>query len=252
MKVKQLRITMTKNNNIKYDILETEFCGQLFPSIRVDDVDYFPVSALPKDVNGINGFPVRQNEVTTDLKRILGNDFQSAKFLTDLNPRKVVCVDEDTLAKLVSECAFSKGSTFCRDLLEASFAVMLRQANDVARGEAEKAEYYVELAALRAAGIKYRRQFTDMVKMQRELGFDLNYGYMTILVYRCTDLIAKYNAWKQVYTTKAERAKNPFRGTLNQLELNKLNDFELRAACRAKAKNISIIQAIKDTDEFFN
>lgn len=93
---------MTKTK--RHDPITTNFCGYDFQSVRVDDVDYYPIALLPKDSTGESGFPVRQNEASTDLKRILGNDFPSAKISTTLNSRKVNCLSEETLIDLIDAC----------------------------------------------------------------------------------------------------------------------------------------------------
>ena len=242
-------MTMT---NTSYDTVTSLFCGVEFQSVRVEGTDYYPVTLLPVDPNGINGFQVRQDEKLQDVKRLLGKAFKSVKVKTSKFKVKIACIDHATLVDLIDTCAFEKSSVFCRMLLKASVDVQLRMSNDYAYGKEEEVQYYVELAALRVEGIRYRRMFTDVIKLQKELGYSLDYGHMTILVYTASDLLDKFHAWKQVYTTKATRAKNPFRGTLNQLELEKLNNFELRAAERALAKKIPIIQAIQDTSEFFS
>ncbi len=239
------------NTNIRYEPVTSNFCGYDFVSIRVEGTDYFPISQLPFDPTGNQGFPVIQKPVARDFKRLQLEAFSVSKFATSINSNKVDCVSEEALALIVKHYARKKDCEFAWQLLEASFGTQLRLANDAARGVAEEVAYYVELAAMRAAGIKYRRLFTDVCKMQKELGFELNYGYMTILVYRCTELIEKYNAWKVVYTTNAEKKEHPFRGTLNELELKKLADFEMRCAERALAKTVPLTDAIKDTYAFF-
>ncbi len=243
---------MTNNNN---QLITSTFMNREFQSIRVDGVDQYPVQTLPIDPTGNIGFPVRQNEVSQDIKRILDKDTQSVKIskhlIVSINPKKVVCLSHDGLAELVAKTA-RKGCEFSWVLLEASFNTELKRANDHARGCLEKEEYYAQWRACREAGIKFRRLFTDTVKMQKELGFELNYGYMTLLVYQSTGLIEKYKAWQILYTTQKERTANPFRATLNQLELNQLGMFEQNAAMRANAVNIPIIQAIKETAEFFS
>lgn len=240
------------NSNLRHQTVTSNFCGYDFVSIRVDDVDYFPVSQLPFDPTGNQGFPIPQKYAAQGLERLSLDGFQFHKFATILHPKKVNCISEEVLELVVDCFAFEKGCFFARQLMRASFGTQLRLANDAARGVAEEVAYYVEIAAMRAAGIKFRRLFTDVVKMQKELGFELNYGYMTLLVYRSAELIEKYNAWKVVYTTNAERQSFPFRGTLNELELKKLADFEMRCAERAMAKTIPLTQAIKDTIEFFS
>lgn len=213
------------NENIRHEPVIANFCGYDFVSIRVDGIDHFPISQLPFDSTGNQGFPVSPNNIQKDFKRLLESNFQSFRFATTLNPKKVDCISEEIFALSVKNFARKKDSEFAWQLLEASFAVQLRLANDVARGQAEEAAYYVELAAMRAAGIKYRRLFTDLVKMQKELGFDLNYGYMTLLVYRSVDLIEKYNAWKVVYTTNAEKKNVSFSRYIERARVEKIGRF---------------------------
>lgn len=240
------------NSNKRYDPIVADFCSYKFQSVRVDDVDYYPIALLPKDTNGIDGFQNSQDKASQEIKRILGKDFRTTKIAISSQDSKAVCLDEESLYQLIKLQARKLDCEFCWRLLEASVGVQLRMTNDHAYGKAEEIQYYIELAAIRAEGIKYRRLFTDVVKMQKELGYELNYGYMTLIVYQCTELIEKFNAWKEVYPTRADKRKNPFRGTLNQLELEQLSNFELRAAERAIAKKIPIVQAIKDTRDFFS
>lgn len=220
--------------NKRYDTITTNFCGYAFQSVRVDDVDYYPIALLPKQdsANGIDGFPVTQSHTATDVERILGKGFPSRKIATSINSENVVCLSEETLIDLIDECAFTKKSIFCRTLLKASVGIQLRMSNDVTRGQEEKATYYVDLAAKKAEDIRSRGLFADLAKMQKELGFSINYGQLTLFVYQCTGLLDKYYAWREVYETNAARARNPFRGTLSQVQLTQLNNFELRAAER--------------------
>ncbi|MGL5077526.1 MAG: hypothetical protein ACRDBG_17100 [Waterburya sp.] len=78
------------NPNHRYSPITTNFCGYDFVSVRVEDVDLYIVSQLPMDSNGINGFPVRQDNIQRDFKAILGNDFPFVKIPTTLNSKKVV------------------------------------------------------------------------------------------------------------------------------------------------------------------
>ncbi|MGL6343613.1 MAG: hypothetical protein ACRC80_31270 [Waterburya sp.] len=209
-----------------HDTVSTLFADTAFISVRVDGIDYYPVSALPKDPTGECGFPVRQNEATTDLKRLLGKGFQSAKIATSLNPKKVDCLSHETLSQVVMLIARKGNSEFCWRLLEASFNTELKRANDFARGEQEKEEYYQQWLNERSVGIKRRREFTDYIQDCEEKGIDVNYGLMTLNIYRYLGLNDKYDAWYTLFETRSRRAKNPFRCTLNQHELYELSCLE--------------------------
>ncbi len=67
---------MTNNNN---QLITSTFMNREFQSIRVDGVDQYPVQTLPIDPTGNIGFPIRQNEASQDIKRILDKDTQSVK-----------------------------------------------------------------------------------------------------------------------------------------------------------------------------
>jgi hypothetical protein len=62
--------------------------------------------------------------------------------------------------------------------------------------------------------------------MCKDSGIECDYAYLTIEVYRYTNLLDKYYAWKKLYETQTTRNANPFRGTLNQLELYELGCVE--------------------------
>ena len=76
------------NSNLRHQTLTSNFCGYDFVSIRVDDVDYFPVSQLPFDPTGNQGFPVLSENLTRDLKTLLVGDLQVIKFATSLHSKK--------------------------------------------------------------------------------------------------------------------------------------------------------------------
>jgi hypothetical protein len=76
---------MVNNPNARIEPIITQFCGQPFVSVRVDNVDYYPISQLPFDPMGLIGFPVSQDNETKYFKAILGDSFQSVKIATTLN-----------------------------------------------------------------------------------------------------------------------------------------------------------------------
>jgi hypothetical protein len=195
---------MVNNPNARIEPIITQFCGQPFVSVRVDNVDYYPISQLPFDPTGLVGFPVPQNHAVQSFKRLLGESFSSHKIATTLNSKKVDCISEETLALSVKQYARKHDSEFAWTLLEASFAVQLKMTNDVGYGVETEVAYYVELAAMRAEGIKYRRLFTDLVKMQKELGFDLNYGYMTLLIHQ---YLLRIDAFLDTYPSMCYRVE---------------------------------------------
>ena len=73
--------------NMRHEPIKTNFCGQEFSSIRVDDIDLYIMSRLPLDPTGLLGFPVPQKYVVRDFERILGKGFPFPKKRTTLNSR---------------------------------------------------------------------------------------------------------------------------------------------------------------------
>jgi hypothetical protein len=132
------------NDNIRHEPVTSNFCGYDFVSIRVDGVDYFPISRLPFDSAGKQGFPVPQIFAVQALQRLRLEGFQSHKFSTSLESDKVDCISEEVLALVVECYAFERDCFFARQLMRASFGAQLRLADDLARGVAD-------LAALRAS-----------------------------------------------------------------------------------------------------
>jgi hypothetical protein len=77
-------------SNSIYTPITTPFADTEFVSIRVDNIDYYIVSQLPMDENGINGFPTPQKYVQMYFKRILGKDNPLHKFATSLKINRKV------------------------------------------------------------------------------------------------------------------------------------------------------------------
>jgi hypothetical protein len=232
-------------SNSIYTPITTPFANTEFTSIRVDNVDYYIVSQLLMDEKGISGFPIHQKTAQRDFKRILGKENPVTKFATSLHSGKVVCISHDQLDEIVAYFARKKGSDFCWDLMRASFNTELRRANDYKRGCLEKEEFYQTWAAERIAGIKRRRSYTDFIKMCEDSGINVSYAHLTIEVYRYTNLLDKYYAWKREHETQSQRNKNPFRGTLNQIELYEVGCLEDRLARAGTKHKLSPQDAIK-------
>jgi len=236
---------------IRYDVVKTIFCGQQFSSVRVDNVDYYPISELCIE-QGNAVFQFTKNHVQRDLEAILGKGFQFTKIATTLNPRKINCLEHKNLFRVISHLAFKCDNLLAQTILEASGDMALRLANDCSRDVAEKAEYYEQWAAERAEGIKRRRQFTDAVKYWKDQGVNLNYGLLTLGVYEYTKVADKYKAWCILYDTKSKRNKHPFRSSLDLVDLNRIKEFESFAADVSKAKGIRIDDAIQTVGELIS
>jgi hypothetical protein len=232
-------------SNSIYTPITTPFANTEFVSIRVDNIDYYIVSQLPMDVNGISGFPVHQKTAQRDFKRILGKGISVTKFATSLNSGKVVCISHEQLSAVVSHFSFKKDCLFTQALLEASFNTELRRANDYQRGCLEKEEYYQELLAVTDTSYKNRHKYTNYIQKWEKSGIAVNYGYLTIEVYRHTNLLDRYFMWKAENKTPSARKKNRFRGTLNLHEVAEISSYEDMVATIGTNHNLSPQDAIK-------
>jgi hypothetical protein len=99
----------------RHEPFNSHYAGHVWKVVRVDGVDYYPVSELPKDPTGLIGFPVPQNTAVQVLKRLLGMRFSSHKILTSLNSKGVVCIDQQTLS-LVALGLLKKGCGFAESM----------------------------------------------------------------------------------------------------------------------------------------
>jgi hypothetical protein len=232
-------------SNSIYTPITAPFADTEFVSIRVDNIDYYIVSQLPMDENGINGFPVRQNEAQRDFKRILGKDSKSAKFAIKGVKAKVVCISHEALDTVVAHFAFNKGCLFAQTLMRASFNIGLRRANDYHRGVLEEEAYYQESTTANAISIKSRNKYTAYIQTWAHLGTKDIYAHLTIEAYRHTKLLDRYWAWSVEHKTKSARKNNRFRDTLNLQELGEVSIFEDMVATIGNNHNLNPWDAIK-------
>jgi hypothetical protein len=126
------------NDNIRHEPVTYNFCGYNFVSIRVDSVDYFPISKLPFDSSGNQGFPVPQIFATQALRRLQLDGFSVSKFATSLNSDKVDCISEEVLESVVACYAFERDCFFAKQLMRASFGAQLRLAKSIPSAVATK------------------------------------------------------------------------------------------------------------------
>jgi hypothetical protein len=217
---------------MKYSPVTNNFCGYDFTSIDVDGTYYYPISQLPFDPTGNQGFPVRQKTVARDFKRLQLEDFSVSKFTTSLNSNKVDCVDHESLSKVVKHYARVKDSEFAWVLLEASFNTELKRSNDLLHGKLQQEEYYQSWREDRASGIKDRNAFTDYIQFCGDMGIDVDYAYLTMGVYRLSGLIELYLLWKSAHPLRKDKLNNPFRNTLNSIQLRTVASIESLVARR--------------------
>jgi hypothetical protein len=108
----------------------------------------------------------------------------------------------------------------------------------------EDYDYYHGFSEVAIAVRGYRRDYDSFVEMWADLDRELDYVYLTIEVYRYTDLLDKYYAWKTVYETQTERSENSFHGNLSPRELRELEYLEAMIAKVVKKHNLSLQDAI--------
>jgi hypothetical protein len=126
-------LTTVKTTNmfdIFYTPINTQFANTAFMSIRIDNIDYYIVSQLPLDTDGINGFPIPKDKIVREVDKIV---FGCHYFNVEGLDGWVACISHDQLDEIVVHFACKHDCNFCWDLLRIAFNNDLRRANDYRR-----------------------------------------------------------------------------------------------------------------------
>jgi hypothetical protein len=119
--------------NLIYSPITTKFSNIDFVSIRVDDHDYYIVSELPLDEDGLIGFPLTKNRVLREVVEILYGycEFFEVRGLGDW----VACISDNQLEELFAYFSFREECPFAQDLLMAIRKGDLSRANEYIRSK---------------------------------------------------------------------------------------------------------------------
>jgi hypothetical protein len=167
------------------------------------------------------GFCASKNTASRDLKRLLGAAFCASKVQIGTDRSLIVnALTIPEFEQLLTRLAFA-GNELARDWVMASvgltFTQLAHDAHNIRYESAERTKYIAD----REQSKLTRRSLTDRLKVA---GFESNdptiYGRITMKCYHKLGLYELYAEWK------GSGNKKPFRDTLSQLDLLRLERLE--------------------------
>lgn len=120
-------------------------------------------------------------------------------------------------------------------------------AFNILRTEEERNQFFIE----RRDGKKARREYTDMIKKQIDAGYELNYGWLTLRLYKCIGITEAYYAWKNNPEMQlvATLSKTGFRDTLQADELRIIKEAELAVVWAVEDYSLPLKEAFDKVEQ---
>ena len=181
-----------------------------------------------------------------DIKRLLSKDFQTFRYASELNPKKVNIILLQDFSLLVMKLAF-KGNKAAQAIAEASVTTTLEQAYDLAFNNKQALEEYQERQKARVQGKLTRRTLTNAIQDYVNTHVDeVSDNYQKWIYNNCTDALNRLVFGRSAKKLRENWSCLEVRSAMNTEELMIVDSVERLAVTLIDELGFEPLEAIKE------
>ncbi len=224
-------------------VATVNYAGFEFPGLKLPNGSYGLTASQAWSMLKFSDLP--QN-ASRDIKRLLGKDFQTFRYASELNPKKVNIILLQDFGLLVMKLAF-KGNKVAQAIAEASVTTTLEQAYDLAFDNKQALEEYQEKQKARVQGKLTRRTLTNAIKDYLNANNEkLSDNYKKFIYNNCTEALNRLVFGRSAKKLKEDWSCLEVREAMNTEELMIVDSVERLAVTLIDDLGFEPLEAVKE------